>query len=187
MAETIPNSGNNASEPNDSSFEILVIFLDNREEFETLTIDRERLRTETVEQTDDMLVVLTKLFYEKVIKKSPAWQKEGKDFEEQIKAYIAGKERIITLPPVGDPKKNKIYLHAGDGVLQSHFKAEGRLIRKFVSETSKIIYNEFAKRLDFGVLFLDAKFLQELNDANGVVLSFIPEPDGGFSGKMELI
>jgi hypothetical protein len=186
MAEAMPDSGNNATEPNDS-FEILVIFLDNREEFETLTIDRERLGPETVEQTDDMLIVLTKLFHEKVIKKSPAWRKEGKDFGERIKAYITGKEAIITLPPDGDPKKNRIYLHAGDGVLQSHFKAEGRLIKKFVNEASRIIYNEFAKRLDFGVLFLDAKFLQELNDANGVVLTFIPEPDGGFFGEMELI
>lgn len=62
--------------------EILYIFLDNRDrEFERLTIDRSKLRPETIEQTDDMLVVLTWLFYKKVFKSSPSWQKEGKDYD----------------------------------------------------------------------------------------------------------
>jgi len=167
--------------------EILYIFLDNRDkEFERLTIDRSKLRPETIEQTDDMLVVLTRLFYEKVFKSSPSWQKEGKDYEERIRAYITGKETAITLPPDGNLFVSNIYLHTGDGVLRSHFKAEGRLIEKFAIEASKIVYNEFAMRLNFNVIAYDADFVRRLGQANGIVFTFNPTLSG-FYVWMELI
>jgi hypothetical protein len=166
--------------------EILYIFLDNREkEFERLTIDRSKLRPETIELTDDMLVILTRLFYEKVFKSSPSWQKEGKDCEERIRAYIAGKETAITLPPGGDLFVSNVYLHTGDGVLRSHFKAEGELIEKFTVEASKIVYNEFAMRLNFNVIALDADFVRKLGQADGLVFTF--NPICGFYIWMELI
>jgi len=81
---------------------------------------------------------------------------------------------------------SNIYLHTGDGVLRSHFKAEGELIEKFTIEASKIVYNEFAMRLNFNVIAYDADFVRKLSRANSIVFTFNPTLNG-FYVWMELI
>ena len=93
--------------------EHIFILLEKDRNFEILNISRLRLSSEKKEQTEDMLIVLAKLFYEKVFKKSPAWRKESlkwkrkkkewrTDFEESFKAFFEGREEAIILPPDGD-------------------------------------------------------------------------------------
>jgi hypothetical protein len=167
-------------------------------DFQTLYLDRIELSPETREQTNDMLIALTKLFYEKVFKNSPAWQKAniewkrkkrkwGKDFEESFRAFIEGREKVIMLPPVGSPKESSIFLHTGEGVTLSIFKAERELMKVFVVEATKLIYNEFAEPLDFGVLIYSTEFLAELAYALNPVISFVPLPNGAIAIRMELI
>jgi hypothetical protein len=165
--------------------------------YETLYLDRIGLSPETREQTDDMLIALTKLFYEMVYKKSPAWQrtnlkwmrkkkKWGKNFEESFKAFFEGREKTIILPPVG-PNESKVYLCTGEGTILSIFRAERELIEAFAKEAIKLIYNEFAKPLDFSVLICSTEFLEELEYARGLIFDFIRLPDGRIAIRTELI
>jgi hypothetical protein len=164
---------------------------------ETLYLDRIGLSPETKEQTDDMLIALTKLFYEMVYKRSPAWQrtnlkwlrkkkKWGKNFEESFKAFLEGREKTIILPPVG-PRESKVYLCTGEGATLSIFRAERELIEAFAKEAIQLIYNEFAKPLDFSVLVCSTEFLEELDFARGLVFDFVRLPDGRIAIRMELI
>jgi hypothetical protein len=177
--------------------EVLFLLLERDAELETLYINRSDLSKKTREQTEDMLVALTKLFYEMVYKRSPAWQrtnlkwlrkkkKWGKNFEESFKAFLEGREKTIILPPVG-PRESKVYLCTGEGTTLSIFRAERELIEAFAKEAIQLIYNEFAKPLDFSVLVCSTEFLEELEYACGLALDFIRLPDGRIAIRMELI
>jgi hypothetical protein len=188
----------NAPYPVSDPFELEKIFLwlKNYGNFEILFIDRAELNPKTREQTEDMLVALTKLFYEMVFKKSPAWRKaslewqrkkkEWKvDFDESFRAFIEGTEKVIELPP--DRKVKDVYIYVEEGETSSIFMAEKELIFAFLKEADRLIFNEFAKPLNFGVLIATVEFFEALSFAHGVLVSVIPRPDGSICYRWRLV
>jgi hypothetical protein len=152
-------------------FDKLVVLYDNKREFATLLLDRTRLNPERRKMTNTMLRDITKLFYEMVFKKSPAWQNTEKSFEKKILAFIDGEEEKITLPPNKGVKESKTYLHTGDGVVQSFFKGEKRFMEAFVDEAVKVIA-EFAIQLGFRVVAFDTELLDKIVHGYGVAINF---------------
>jgi len=182
---------------NPFDLEKVFILLERDRNFESLYLDRSKLGPKTREQTEDMLVALTKLFYEMVYKKSPAWRKASMewarkkkehrvDFDESFKAFIEGKEKTIMLPPSGKPTDD-VFLFVEEGEIVSFFKAERELIFAFLREADQLIFNEFAKPLNFGVLTTTLEFLEALSVAHGIVFSVIPKPDGSVCYSLRLI
>jgi hypothetical protein len=152
-------------------FDKLVMLYDNKGEFATLLLDRTKLNLKRRKMTDTMLRDITKLFYEMVFKKSPAWQNTRKSFEDEILAFIEGEEKIITLPPNKKTEESKIYLHTGEGVVQSFFKGEKRFMETFVDKTVEVIA-EFAIQLGFRVVAFDTELLDKIVHGYGVSLNF---------------
>jgi hypothetical protein len=152
-------------------FDKLVVLYDNKGEFATLLLDRTKLNLKRRKMTDTMLRDITKLFYEMVFKKSPAWQNTRKSFEDEILAFIEGEEKIITLPPNKKTEESKIYLHTGEGVVQSFFKGEKRFMETFVDKTVEVIA-EFAIQLGFRVVAFDTELLDKIVHGYGVSLNF---------------
>jgi hypothetical protein len=152
-------------------FDKLVVLYDNIGEFATLLLDRTKLNLERRKMTDTILRDITRLFYEMVFKKSPTWQNTRKSFEKKILAFIEGEEKIITLPPNKTPEENKIYLHVGEGVVQSFFKGEKRLMETFVDEAFKKIA-ELAIRLRFRIVAFDTKLLNKILHGYSVAVNF---------------
>jgi hypothetical protein len=167
-------------------FEKLVVLYDNIGDFATLLLDRTKLNPERRKMTDGMLREIARLFYEMVFRNSPAWQGAGKEFEKDILAFIEGEREIITLPPGVDPGKSEIYLHAGDGVVQSFFKGEKEFMKAFVDEAVKTTI-EHARRLFFRVVAFDTEFLEKLMRCYGVVVDVRVAPNGTISVGLEVL
>jgi hypothetical protein len=167
--------------------EVLFLLLERDVELETLYINRSDLSKKTRDLTEDMLVALTKLFYEMVYKRSPAWQEmarewaEGKrgrkvDFDKGFKAFVEGEEKTAILPP--SKKTHNVFIYVEEGETISAFKAERELIFAFLKEAEELIFNEFARPLNFGVLTTTTEFLKALSIARGIVLTGVPHPNG---------
>jgi len=167
--------------------EVLFLVLERGVELETIYINRSDLSKKTRELTEDMLVALTKLFYEKVFKRSPAWQEmarewaEGErgrkiDFDEGFKAFIEGREKTVILPP--SKKAHNVFIYVEEGETISAFKAEHELIFAFLKEADELIFNEFAKPLNFGILTTTTEFIKALCIARGIVVTGVLHPNG---------
>jgi len=167
--------------------EVLFLLLERSVERGTLYINRSDLGKKTREQTEDMLVALTKLFYEMVYKRSPAWQEmarewaEGErgrkvDFDKSFKAFIEGREKTVILPP--NKKTHNVFIYVEEGETISAFKAEHELVLVFLKEAEELIFNDFAKPLNFGVLTTTTEFLKALSIARGILYTGVSHPNG---------
>jgi len=178
--------------------EVLFLLLQRDDKLEALYINRSDLSEKTREQIEDMSVVLTKLFYEMVYKKSAAWQKmakewvEGKkgwkvNFDESFKAFLEGREKMVLLPP--DKKTHDVFIYVEEGEIISAFKAERELIFAFLKEAEEVIFNEFAKPLNFGILTTTTEFIKALTLGlvRGLVLTETLHPNDSLYRSVRLI
>jgi hypothetical protein len=185
-----------AMNPFDS--EVLFLVLERGVELGTLYINRIDLSKETRDQTEDMLVALTRLFYEMVYKRSPAWQEmarewaEGKrgwkvDFDEAFKAFVEGREKTVILPP--SKKAHNVFIYVEEGETITAFKAERELVFAFLREADELIFNEFARPLNFGVLTTTTEFIKALilGLARGMVLTEAFYPNDSIYRSVRLI